>query len=183
MMESWHIISAAGLYFALNLIKSKILKLVLLSSIIFIFLSSLFFYLNYYFEEYAKRYAIEWQYGMKQVVEFAKEHQEYSSIVTTDIRSQPYIFYLFYLRPPLPDYLHSVIYNNNMANRSYNNVASFDRYAFGGWEPVESLPIKGVLYVLSPSQYDGLMYKAKFDVKKVIYYPDNSIAFYIISAL
>lgn len=61
------------------------------------------------------------------------------------------------------------------------NVASFDRFSFGGWDPTESLPKEGVLYVLSPNQYDGLIHKSLFEVKKIIYYPNETSAFYLIS--
>lgn len=182
MMGSWHIISALGLYSILTLVKKPIFKIILLTLVFVILVVSLKNYLNYYYGEYPKRYAIEWQYGMKQIVEFTKDHNEYSSVYMTDARSQPYIFFLYYLRKPLPEYLQSVIYNNNLDNKSYNNVATFDKYSFGGWNPAESLPIEGVLYVLSPSQYDGLRFKSKFDIKKVIYYPNNSVAFIMVSA-
>lgn len=181
MMGSWHLISAVGLYFIIRLFKRPIFKLMVTVVTVVILALSLQHYLSYYYGEYAKRYAIEWQYGMKQIVEFIKEHKEYDQVFMTDIRSQPYIFFLYYLRLPLPDYLYAVIYNNNLENRSYNNVASFDRFSFGGWDPTESLPKEAVLYVLSPSQYDGLRYKSLFDIKKIIYYPNETSAFYLIS--
>ena len=149
--------------------------------IIAVLVFSLKDYLNYYYDGYVRRYAIEWQYGMKQIVEFVKQNPQYNQVFVTDIRSQPYIFFLYYLKKPLPEYLQSVIYNNNLENRSYNNVASFERFSFGGWDPTESLPKEGVLYVLTPSQYDGLRYKLLFDIKKIIYYPNETLAFYLIS--
>ncbi len=181
MMGSWHIISAIGFYFIVNLFRKLLIKAFVIVLITFILGISLYSYLNYYHSEYSKRYAIEWQYGMKQIVEFTKEHKEYNLVFMTDIRSQPYIFFLYYLKTPLPEYLDSVIYNNNIDNRSYNNVASFNEFSFGGWDPTESLPKEGVLYVVSPSQYDGLRYKPLFDVKKIIYYPNETEAFYLIS--
>lgn len=181
MMGSWHLISALGLYFIVSLFRKLQVKTFVIIIVVLVLGISLYNYLNYYHVEYPKRYAIEWQYGMKQIVEFTKQHPEYSSVFVTDIRSQPYIFFLYYLKKPLPEYLYSVIYNNNLENRSYNNVASFERFSFGGWDPTESLPKEGVLYVLSPSQYDGLRYKSLFDVKKIIYYPNETSAFYLIS--
>ena len=55
-------------------------------------------------------------------------------------------------------------------------------FYFGGWDPIESMPNPGVLYVVSSSQYDGLRHKTEFDVKKLIYYPDGSTAFFIVGA-
>lgn len=181
MMGSWHIIAAVGFYQLVSIFKKPILKLIITAILVVILFFSLWNYSSYYFGRYAKRYAIEWQYGMKQIVEFVKEYKEYNQVFVTDIRSQPYIFFLYYLKMPLPEYLHSVIHNNNLNSRSHNNVASFDRYSFGGWDPVETPPTEGVLYVLSPSQYDGLKHKSIFVVKEVIYYPNDTIAFYLVS--
>lgn len=181
MMGSFHLISALGLYFILNLIKNRAFQVTVLILTIIILFLSLQNFLSYYFNEYPKRYAIEWQYGMKQIVEYVRDHKEYTQVFMTDVRSQPYIFFLYYLKPPLEDYLNSVIYNNSESNRSYNTVAIFDRYYFGGWDSVESLPSSGVLYILTPSQYDGLRYRSIFDIKKVIYYPNGESAFYLVS--
>lgn len=181
MMGSWHLISAVGFYSILGLLKRPIFKIIVLIVTVIILALSLQNYLSYYYGEYAKRYAIEWQYGMKQIVEFVKQHKEYDQVFVTEIRSQPYIFFLYYLKLPLPDYLYSVIHNNNLDNRSHNNVASFDRFSFGGWDPIESLPKRGVLYVITPSQYDGLRNKSLFGVSKIIYYPNGAEAFYLVS--
>lgn len=181
MMGSFNLISALGLYFMLSLIKKRIFKAIILVTFLSIYLLSMQNFLNYYFGEYARRYAIEWQYGMKQIVEYVKGHKEYGQVFMTDVRSQPYIFFLYYLRTPLEEYLGSVIYNNSESNRSYNTVSTFDRYYFGGWDPVESFPGSGVLYILTPSQYDGLRYKLAFEVRKIIYYPNGTTAYYMIS--
>ncbi len=181
MMGSFHLISALGLYFIIKLLKSKIFQvsfLVLTVATLIILFQG---FLKYYFGEYASRYAIEWQYGMKQIVEYVKDHKEYDQVFMTDARSQPYIFFLYYLKPDWGNYLSSVIYNNAESNRSYNTVSAYDRYYFGGWDPLASFPSPGVLYILTPSQYDGLMHKSTFDVKKVIYYPNGVTAYFLVS--
>lgn len=123
----------------------------------------------------------DWQYGMKQVVGYVKEHPEYIQVNMTDIRSQPYIFFLFYLKTPLPEYLNTVIYNNSDNTKSFNTVSVFDKYYFGGWDPIESMPTRGVLYILTSSQYDGLRHKSEFDIKKLIKHPDGATAFLMVS--
>src|SRR3989344_27566 len=187
MMGSWHIISALGFYFILSLVRFRILKILISMITIIILTYSLKLGLDYYYGEYAERYAIEWQYGMKQIVEFVKENEEYNQIFVTDIRSQPYIFFLYYLKEPIPEYLNSVLYNNLQETKSFNMTASFRSnyrdFYFGGWDPVESAPQKDRLYVLSPSQYGGLRYREAFDVKKIIHYPNGGVAFYIVSAI
>ena len=194
MMGSWHLISAFGFYTILNLIKSKKLKTSILVISIVILSFSLFNNLKYYFGEYTTRYAFEWQYGMKQIAKFVSEHQEYSQVFVTDVRSQPYIFFLYYLQFPLPVYLNSVVFNQAPESKRYNNVSSFGGFYkgvdnkerrvnlnFGNWNPIESKPLPGVLYVLTPSQYDGLRSKSSFDIKSLIYYPNGTDAYYIIA--
>lgn len=181
MMGSFHITSALGFYFALSLFKKMQLKFMLICLTMIVLTLSAANYLNYYFGEYAKRYAIEWQYGMKQIVEYVKGHSEYNQVFMTDARSQPYIFFLYYLKPDLAGYVRSVYYNNS-DSKSYNNVSNFSNFYFGGWDPVESLPNKGVLYIVTPSQYDGLRHKAMLNVKKIIFYPNGLPAFYLVSA-
>lgn len=181
MMGSWHIISAVGVYYFLHFLKKKILKVFVLTFILIIFSLYTLNFLNNYFQVFIKQYAIDWQYGMKQVVDYTKDHSEHFSVKVTDIRSQPYIFFLYYLKFPLPDYLGMVIFNKGEVS-SFNNVASFDRYSFGGLSGIEEIPPKGVLYVLSPSEYDGLKLKHLYEVKRIIFYPNGTDAFYIVSA-
>lgn len=181
MMGSLHLISAFGASSIVTWFKEKG-KVFILTAILILLSLQVYSYLNYYFNVYPKKDQHDWQYGMKQIVEFVKIHPEYVQIYMTDIRSQPYIFFLFYLKTPLPEYLNTVIYNRS-ETKSFNTVSTFDKYYFGGWDPIESIPDKGRLYVIDPSQYDGLRYKATFDVKKIIYYPGGGVAFYLVSGL
>ncbi len=180
MIGSWHLISALGLYFSFTFIKKPLVKGILATLTLIILIFSLKSYLSYYYGEYAKRYAIEWQYGMKQIVEYVRDHPEYVQVYMTNVRSQPYIFFLYYLKTPLPDFLNSVIYNNG-ESKSYNTVAIFDRYYFEGWDPIESFPQRDILYIVTPSQYDGLRHKAIFNIKKKVNYPNDLAAFYLVS--
>ena len=183
MMGSWHIIAALGFYSLINSFKKTFSKWSIGIIFTIILLFSLSNYFKDYLTEFPKRYAIDWQYGMKQVVEFVKTHEEYSQVSITDVRSQPYVFFLYYLKTPLPEYLNTVVYNRSRENKSYNTVSNFDRYYFGGWDPIESLPERGVLYIITSSQFDGLRHKSSFEVKKIIYYPNETIAFYVITSL
>lgn len=180
MMGSWHIVSAVGFYTIISLVRKKIIKVLFIAVVLIILTFSLKGYLSYYYGEYATRYAIEWQYGMEQIVAYVRGHPEYDQVYMTDARSQPYIFFLYYLKTPLPEYLNSVLYNNSIS-KSYNTVSSFEKFYFGGWDTVESFPSKGILYIVTPSQYDGLRHKSIFDVKKIVYYPNGLTAFYLVS--
>lgn len=180
MMGSWHIVSALGFYWLFSLVKKPLFKaslLILTSVLLLVFLLG---YLGHYYGEYVKRNAIDWQYGMKQIVEYVKDHEQYPYVFITSVRSQPYIFFLYYLKTPLPEYLNSVTYNQ-LESKSYNTVANFSRYYFAGWDPLQDYPNQEALYILTPSEYDGLMYRSYFNVKKVIYYPNGTTAFFIVS--
>ena len=139
-----------------------------------------FDWITLYFNSYSKKDAIEWVYGMKQITDYVKENPNFDVVYMTDIRSQPYIFFLYYLKYPLPDFSKTVYYNNSIS-KSYNSVSMFDKYIFAGWDPAKSLASKGTLYILGPSEYDGLSNRANFDVKKIVYYPDGAWAFYLVS--
>lgn len=195
MMGSLHLIAALGAGSIVNLFKGKIKKYVLIFLLLVLALQ-VYPFLNYYFVEYPLKDPHEWQYGMKQIVEFVKDHEEYNQIFMTEIRAQPYIFFLYYLKSPLPEYLNSVVYNNDEESKKYNTVSYFGGYYlgnegeqkrinvyFGGWNPIESTPDKGVLYVISPSQYDGLKHRSSFNIKKIIYNPDGGTAFYLVSGI
>lgn len=181
MMGSWQIIAALGLYSIVYLFKKSFLKLLVASILIIILFFSFANYYGSYLKDFPRRYAIDWQYGMKQVVGFVKSNPEYEQVFMTEERAQPYIFFLYYLQTPLPEFLNSVVYNRS-ASMSSSKVSFYDKYYFGGWNTVDSFPNKGVLYVLTPSEYDGLKFKSVFEVKKVIYYPNNTTAFYLVSA-
>lgn len=180
MMGSWQIVAALGFYTLIGTFKRFQIRWIvgfLFLGLLLIFMVN---YLRNYFYEFPKRYAIDWQYGMKQAVEYSKDHPEYPYVFMTNLRSQPYIFYLYYLRTPLYDYLNSVQYNR-LKNKSNNLVLSYDRYYFDGFNPVIDLPNYEALYILTPSEYDGLMYRSNFNIKKIIYYPNGTSAYYIVS--
>ena len=194
MMGSMHLIAALGAGSIVGWFWGRGKIFILAIVVILLSLQSQIF-LDYYFNVYPKKDAIDWQYGMKQAAEYVKSHPEYSQVYVTDIRSQPYIFFLFYLKTPLPEFLNSLVYNRLEESKSFNTVSYFENvyltkegqrkrvsFYFGGWDPIESMPNPGVLYVVSSSQYDGLRHKTEFDVKKLIYYPDGSTAFFIVGA-
>lgn len=180
MTGSWHLISAFGLFTLINFLKKPRVQITALIAVIGILSYELQGYLRYYYGEYSKRYAIEWQYGMKQAVEYLKDHNGYFQVWVTDARSEPYIFFLYSLKYPLERYLENTKFNHTQS-RSYNLVSAFNKYHFGGWSVVESQPIPGVLYMIIPTEYDGLKYKHMFDIKKKIVYPNGTDAFFLVS--
>lgn len=180
IMGSWHLVAAFGYYSSFQFVKKKFIKLGMVALIVGILGWEINAYLTYYYGEYSRRYAIEWQYGMKQIVQYLKEYDGYAQVYITDARVQPYIFMLYYMQTPLPKFLNTVYYNEQPSKLS-NLVTFFDKYHFGDWDPIESFPRPEVLYVLTPSQYDGLRYKSQFQVKKLIKYPNELDAFYLVA--
>lgn len=174
------LISACGAGFLVNIIKNKYLKVGLILGLLLLYSLEVKNYLVYYFTEYSKKEAIEWQYGMKDMVMYVKNKPEYYRVYVDKVRQQPYIFFLFYLKTPLPELLSTVKYDES-ESKSYNAVYSFDRYQFGGWDIIGSYPNNNVLYAITPSYYGGLRYLDKFDIRKLIKYPDKSDAFYLVS--
>lgn len=179
MVGSWHLIAAFGFYRIINFFKHPS-WVVLTLFLGFSFLGWQFKeYTEYYYNEYGKRYAIEWQYGMKQAIEYTRKHNGYFQVYVTDVRSQPYIFFLYYLRESLPTFLDSVKYNDS-SSRSYNLISGYENLHFGG-NLRESKPDPGILYMVSPSEYDGLMYRNVFNIKETIHYPNGTDAFFLVS--
>lgn len=177
MTGSWTLISAYGAYLIITLIKNKYYQILISAVLVLAIVPYFQKYLKSYYGEYTKRYAIEWVYGMKEVVEFVGKH-DLNRVFMTDVRMQPYIFFLYYLKTPLPEFLDTVEYNETQSKPS-NLVSSYGNYKFL-WDEYQSEPADGVLYVVSSSIYDGLIRKADFDVVKLVKYPNESDAFYLV---
>lgn len=180
MLGSVELISAYGAYAFVTLFKSRLYRYLISFVIVAVLFYECFGFLDYYFSYYSKNEAIQWQYGFKQTVEFVKSHPEYERVYVTKIRNQPYIFFLYYLRTPLPQLLASVIYDET-GSKSYNTVESFGKYNFGNWDFVESAPIDGYLYIVTQNEYQGMRSYNQFKAKDIIKYPGGDDAFYIVS--
>jgi hypothetical protein len=181
MMGSEQLVSVYGLYSLVNLFKNKTMQCIVVSAVFIPMFWEFGNYMNYYYTKYAKKDAIEWQYGMKQIATYIKDHPEYDKVYMTKERQQPYIFILNYLKIPVQYYLSSVKYDESQS-KSYNVAESFGKFQFSNWDPIDSRPIPFVLYVLTPSQYDGLRYRSDFDIRDLIKYPDGGDAYFLVEA-
>ncbi len=173
------LLSAYGAGALVFLFKNKFLRVGIILIVLGILSREVINYLNYYTKVYPIKEAIEWQYGMKQIVTYAESNPDMYKMYVDNIRQQPYIYFLYYLKVPLPELLASVKYDESNS-KSFNTVLSFDRYQFGNWNIIESYPNEGIVYAVTPSYYTGLRYIQQFDVIKLIKYPDRSDAFYIV---
>ena len=174
------ILSSLGAAKIITLVKRKFWYAVLA----FLILVPLFWefgkYTKYYYTAYWRKNAIEWQYGMKQIVKYLKRNPGSTRVYMDKIRQQPYIFFLYYLKTPLPELLKTVQYDQS-ESKSYNSVVSFDKYQFGGdWNIIDSIPECGVLYIMTPSYHSGLRFAADLETMELIKYPDGSDAFYMV---
>lgn len=179
-MGSWHIIAGLGFYRIILFFKKINLHFLIVALGLLVLSWEFKNYLDNYYNFYPQKYAIEWQYGMRDIVEFVKGHSGYGPIYTTDVRHQPYIFFLYYLKFPQPDFRSSVSYNYSQS-RAYNLVSSFGNYHFGDWNFIDSPADQLTLYAVSPYEYSGMKNRLLFDVKKIIRYPDKTDAFYLVS--
>lgn len=83
------IISGLGLSFAVKKLKYLLIPLVPLYLLLSLYTFDL------YFNHSQTTFALEFNYGYKQVVELIKDNPS-SKVIITDIYGQPYIYYLFY---------------------------------------------------------------------------------------
>lgn len=181
MTGSWTMISALGAYTVITVFKNKYIQITLGSMVVIVGSIFLYKYLYEYFGHYASQYAIEWRYGMKQAVEVSQGY-DYDEVYMTSAFMQPYIFFLYYLKTPLPEFLDTVYYNKTQSSLS-SLVASFDKYRFV-WDEYrsEADQLRWVLYIINPSVYGGLYQKPSFETVKLIKYPNGTDALYAITA-
>ena len=181
MTGSWTMISALGAYTIITAIKNKPFQVGVGSLVVIACGAFLYRYFYEYFGHYASQYAIEWRYGMKQAVEVSQGY-DYDEVYMTSAFMQPYIFFLYYLKTPLPEFLNTVYYNKTQSSSS-SLVTSFDKYRFV-WDEYrsEADQLRRVLYIINPSVYDGLYQKPSFDTVKLIKYPNGTDALYAVTA-
>ena len=95
------IISAFGVYFIWEKVAKtrKLLKIGIISVLIFGYLFSFVYYLDQFFVHAPIQNSQYWQYGYKEVVKFVKDKTgNYDKVVFTQKYGQPYIYWLFYTK-------------------------------------------------------------------------------------
>ena len=95
------ILTASGLVSSYNWLKRKKLDISFRRIFISFYLVILFVlawrYLNEYFGNYSRDYSWSWQYGYKQIVNYAKEnYDKYDNIIVTKKYGEPHEFFLFF---------------------------------------------------------------------------------------
>lgn len=191
MTGSMHMLVGLGVYLLvrvlyyikekapLNSAKVSVLSLVILLPLIAYYINQVNRFMTYYVQEYPKKYAVDWQYGMKEAVAYVKSRSDAERVYVTDSRSQPYIFFRFYNPISNLEFGKNIVLDESQWKLS-NTVEMYDKYVFGRWDKVNSMPYPKVLYILTSTEYSALLHKNDFEVKKLIHYPDGGDAFYIV---
>lgn len=180
LMGSMHLLIGLGAGSLILLMRKKKLQVVGIILYLAILVVPVSKYLNYYYTSYAKNNGIAWQYGMKQIVEYVYAHPEYNGVFMTNVRAQPYIFFLYYLKTPLRDFTDSVVYNSK-GTEGQSLVDSFGKYHFNNWDPLNCPLYPDVLCIVSANEFGGQHAPALLKTKEIVKYPNGEIAFYIIS--
>ncbi|BCX14755.1 MAG: hypothetical protein KatS3mg088_438 [Patescibacteria group bacterium] len=179
MLGPPQILAGFGFFKIWQFLRASSLRFVLVLLILVFFAKDRALQILNYFDRYDKDYPIEWQYGMKHVVDIVRD-SKYKKVYVDIVRQQPYIFFLWYNKVPLPEFLSTVKYDYSSSS-SFNTVFSFDKYQFGGWDWVESAPLDNVAYVVEPYKYTGLRRRTDFLNVNLVKYPSGAEAFYVVS--
>lgn len=105
LLPVYQIIAAVGL--ALILAKRKpVTKKIVSALCVVLFIVQLFYFLHGYFIHYPSIYSGAWQYGYKEMVEYVTRREgQYDNIFITDALGRPYIYFAFYNKIPVDEFL------------------------------------------------------------------------------
>lgn len=177
MVPGLHIFAAVGVVFFIErLLKSKyrFYRSVLLVVVFF----SLTFNIMYYFYQYYVRtpiiYGYFWQYGYKQIVKYAKEHESrFDKILITYKYDQPYIYYLFYNKIDPSWYQKNWDYNKNGQVDRFKRIIGKYEFRDIDWSKDKNIP--NALIITSPDEVPQ-----ETAAIREIRFPDGRLAFKII---
>jgi 4-amino-4-deoxy-L-arabinose transferase-like glycosyltransferase len=141
------IIVAFGVWKVIGLLREFRFIGAFLKLTIVLYLAFCILYLRDYYFSYPKEYAMSWQYGYKQMVEFVAENKDkYDKIKVTGYYGRPYIYSLLYNQ-----YLPEKYWQTRIIDRDWYGfwyVHGFDKYVFD-----DTIPVLGkVLYVDEPGK-------------------------------
>ena len=162
MLPITEILIATGFYFVLDKISGYKKIFALLGFVILTLLSAENYFVDY-FTSYRANYSWSWQYGYKEVVNYAKENYDnYDKIIVTKKYGEPHEFFLFFLAWDPAKYQ-----NDPELIRFYQSdwywVDRFDKFYFANDWQVKELKLEsggridckvdGCLLITSPGNY------------------------------
>lgn len=182
----YQVFTAIGIYYFAKEIKNKkLVKIILISSII-LFVINLSIYLNNYFVKYPVDYSRDWQYGNKQVVEYIEKNQDkYDLITYTRTYGEPHIFTLFNL-----EYNPEKFFNDPTLERfetyDWVRVLRFDKYYFPDLgdegtqygDIIDENKNKKILFIGKPGDFPGSAV-----IIETIYFLNGDVVFEITEKL
>ncbi len=137
------------LYVRLSRVQKTLHKGVVVSGAFMIALSFCY-YLHQYYVHLPIDYALEWQYGHKEVVETVRSIQKkFDRVIVSTSLDQPYIFFLYYLKKDPAAYLAQ---GGTVSGKFDEERNTFDNYEFHSYIGKETIAQPGVLYVGTPSE-------------------------------
>ncbi len=134
------------------------------------------FYLHQYYNHLPVRYAREWHYGLKELVNEIEIRQNNYDKIWVSRTLWGWINFAFYLQYP-PQEIQKEIVLTDIDQYGLGWVYSFNKYYFD-YLPIPLLPTREkILYVAEPGEFPK-----KTIPDKIIYYPDKSEAYYLVSS-
>lgn len=91
------IIASYGAYIIITFLRTNKLRLTILALLIFSYVVSVVYFLEYYFVHFNIQRLRFWRYGMMQIVEVSQKYPEYR-VVMRGPENFPYIYFLLYLK-------------------------------------------------------------------------------------
>lgn len=130
------------------------------------------YYLHNYYVNTPLRYAREWHYGVKQVMDYVKENNLKYDKVWLSKNVWGYIYPLFYLQYSPQNYQPQAKLSE-LNEFGFGWVRSFDKYILDDF-PEDINKYNNILFIGIESDF-----RIKFSPQAIIKYPDNSPAFFI----
>ncbi len=176
MIPAFQIFTSAGFICCLLYLKKKKLAgRVLTVGIILLFCLNIIYYLYSYYVETPIKYGYFWQYGNKQAVMYAKQHEsEYTHIIMTYAYDQPYIYYLFYAKIDPTWYQKNWNYSGDgIVARFYRKIG---KYEFANIT-AKQLTMKKTLLIGTPLEIPAGIGQMKEEIR----FPDGRVAYKIVA--
>ena len=168
-LPTWQIFEALGIYFLFSCEKKHLWSICkLLIGLLFLF--NVAYYAYNYFVHTNSEYSKYWQYGYKQTIDYTKKYAliDKKIFFANDIE-QGYMFYLFYNKYDPQKYI-----SENGSNRINSACYNIDNAYFGVCKDMIG---RGDIYVTAK------LPSSNFKIIKVIKYPDNESAVWILEHL
>lgn len=176
-IPGWSLLAGLG---AVELGKLRARHPKMLTTIYIILATEVLTFIFMYFSWYPRAFARDWQYGYKQVVAYAREHEdEYDRIVVSKWYGEPQVFFAFYNAWDPAWYQEQNAKNLRYESEGKIWLDQLDEYSIGKYV---------FKYIEWPKDRDpNTLYIGKFDdfyedsnYLKTIYFPDGTVAFHIV---